>query len=68
MSNRIRLNVGTVDRLARAVLGAVTIALGLNRNAMPWTAIGLVLLLTAAVSFCPLYALVGFTTRPRKAP
>jgi len=65
-------NMGTIDRLARALLiaPAATItafALGLGSIA------GIVLLVaaavmvaTAAVGFCPLYALLGIDTRGRR--
>ena len=65
-------NMGTIDRVARAVLvapAATIAALALG----PATVVGVVLLVvaaimvaTAAVGFCPLYALLGIDTRPRR--
>lgn len=65
-------NVGTPDRIARIVIGAVLVLLplvsGLALFANPlwfWAAIvvGAVLIVTAIVRFCPLYAILGLSTR-----
>ena len=67
----MRFNVGTPDRIARTVLGAVLVALpflsGLAIFANPlWfgvsVAVGAVLIVTALVRFCPLYAILGLST------
>jgi hypothetical protein len=67
----MRFNVGTPDRIARIVIGAVLVLLpffsGLTLFADPlwlWTSVGLgtVLIVTAAVRFCPLYAILGLST------
>jgi hypothetical protein len=68
-------NVGTIDRVLRAVLGIVLIAapfvgspemLGSFASGGTWwwvpVAVGVVLLGTAAVRFCPLYRLIGMRT------
>jgi hypothetical protein len=71
----MRINVGTPDRIARIVVGAVLILLpflsGLALFANPvwlWASVivGAVLIVTALVRFCPLYAILGLSTR--KAP
>ena len=54
-------NMGTVDRLARALLGVIIISLGLYFQSW-WGAIGLIPLATAAVGFCGLYPLLGIST------
>ncbi len=56
-------NVGKVDRVVRAVLGLGLIGLGayLKWHWLPLVAGG-VLLLTAVLSFCPLYKLFGLST------
>ena len=65
-------NVGVIDRLVRFVVGIVLILLpgfsGLSLFANPawfWAAIivGAVLVLTALFRFCPLYRLLGISTR-----
>lgn len=67
----MRLNVGTPDRIARLVFGAALVLLpflsGLALFANPvwlWASIviGAVLIVTALVRFCPLYAILGVST------
>lgn len=54
-------NVGTIDRLARLILGLVIIGLGVMYQSW-WGAVGIVPLFTAAVGWCPPYAMLGFST------
>jgi hypothetical protein len=61
-------NVGGIDRVLRAVLGVALVALAVMGTIGPWGWIGLVPLATAALGFCPLYALLGFSTCPMKKP
>jgi hypothetical protein len=67
----MRTNVGTPDRIARLVLGAALVLLpllsGLALFANPvwlWASIvvGAVLIITALLRFCPLYAILGVST------
>jgi hypothetical protein len=58
-------NVGGIDRVLRAVLGVVLIALVFVGPQTPWGWIGVVPLLTALVRFCPLYPLLGVSTCKR---
>ena len=63
-------NVGTIDRLARIIIGLVLIAyavpIGFAETGWNWTGwIGLVPLATAALGTCPLYGLIGVSTCPR---
>ncbi len=55
-------NVGTIDRIARAVLGLALLAATLTGAIGAWGWIGVVPLATAAFSFCPLYRVLGFST------
>jgi len=63
-------NVGKVDRIIRAVLGVVLLALALGYVGVgivtPWDWVlgiaGAALLGTAIVSVCPAYALIGVRT------
>jgi hypothetical protein len=59
-------NVGGIDRVLRAVLGIVLIALVFVGPQTPWGWIGVVPLATAAIRFCPLYTLLGLNTCPRQ--
>jgi hypothetical protein len=61
-----KTNVGGIDRIARVVLGLALIALALTGAIGAWGWIGLVPLLTAAFSSCPLYSLIGVSTCPLK--
>ena len=64
-------NVGPADRILRAILGLVLIAIAFI-PALPLFGspvlqtiaiiVGLVLLATALARFCPLYRLLGFST------
>ena len=64
-------NVGTLDRILRATVGLALIimpflaawpALALVISAI----VGLVLIVTAAFGFCPIYALLGLSSKQRK--
>ncbi len=59
-------NVGSIDRIARIVLGIVLIALVFVGPQTPWGWIGVVPLLTGFMRMCPLYSLIGVNTCPRK--
>jgi hypothetical protein len=59
-------NVGGIDRVLRAVLGVVLVALAVMGTIGPWGWIGLVPLATAALGLCPLYTVLGFSTCPMK--
>ena len=59
-------NIGTVERIVRAVVGLVLISLVFVGPQTPWGWIGLLPLATAIVGWCPPYALLGMNTcRPR---
>lgn len=62
----MKTNVGGIDRIARIVLGLALIALTLTGAIGVWGWIGVVLVATAAIGFCPLYTLLGFNTCPMK--
>lgn len=57
-------NVGTVDRVLRIIAGLALLSLLflLEGNARWFGLIGLVPLLTASLSWCPLYTLFGIRT------
>lgn len=66
----MKANIGTVDRVIRAIVGVVIIGLGILNHSW-WGLIGLLPLLTAVVRFCPAYVPFGLSTCPRetgKAP
>ena len=57
-------NVGSIDRILRIVVGLGLISLVFVGPQTPWGWIGIVPLLTAFISFCPLYTLIGIRTCP----
>ena len=57
----MKVNVGTVDRGVRLVMGAAIIAAGIYFQSW-WGAIGVVPLVTAAVRWCPAYLPFGIRT------
>jgi len=61
-------NVGTIDRVLRALIGACLIVVALvgESTASKFGWIGVIPLATAVVSFCPLYSLLGISTCPLK--
>ena len=63
----MKMNESNVDRIIRAVAGVVLLYLGLGgvlggALAVVADVLGVVLLLTGAVGFCPLYAIFKFGT------
>jgi hypothetical protein len=67
----MRTNIGTADRIARIIVGIALILLpfvsGLALFANPVVQagsvlVGVVLLVTALVRFCPLYTIFGLST------
>ncbi len=64
-------NVGNTDRILRAILGLILIFAPLLNMPAIWSsgafaygsmAVGLVLIITAVVRFCPLYRIIGLST------
>lgn len=62
----MKINVGTVDRVLRIVVGLVLIGLAASGKVGVWGWIGLVPLLTGVFRFCPAYTLLGMNTCPTK--
>jgi len=62
----MKINVGTVDRVLRIVVGLALIGLVASGNVGLWGWIGVVPLLTGVFRFCPAYTLLGVNTCPMK--
>ena len=58
----MKSNVGGIDRMLRIVAGLVLIGLTLNGNIGVWGWLGVVLVATGAIGWCPPYALFGWST------
>lgn len=59
----MKLNVGGIDRLLRIVAGAGLVGATVMGVLPVWGWIGVVPLATGAAGFCPLYPVLGFSTR-----
>ncbi len=59
----MKANLGQIDRILRFVLGAVLVGLAVTKVIGLWGYIGVILLLTAFMNFCPIYRLIGFSTK-----
>lgn len=55
-------NLGLLDRLLRIVAGLVLVSLAFVGPQTPWGWIGVVLVATAFIGFCPIYRLLGICT------
>lgn len=60
----MKKNVGNIDRIARVVLGMGLLSIVFVGPQTPWGYLGLIPLLTATISFCPVYTLLGIKTCP----
>ncbi len=62
----MKSNESNIDRIIRAVAGVVLLYLGFGMlggvTAIIADVVGIVLLATAAIGFCPLYAMFKFST------
>jgi hypothetical protein len=68
----VKLNEARWDRVARITFGAVLISAGLIGVAGAWVwalaAVGVVLVVTGIVGWCPIYAWLGIGTRESDVP
>lgn len=63
MEDILQVNVGTVDRLLRILLGVALIVLAWLGKVPAWLGwVGLIPLLTGVVRMCPLYSVLGIHT------
>ncbi|MDM5271174.1 DUF2892 domain-containing protein [Sulfurovum sp. zt1-1] len=58
----MKCNIGKIDRIIRIVLGVVLLGAGLMKGWIIADILGVALLLTAAIGWCPPYALLGIDT------
>ncbi|HEX6942463.1 MAG TPA: DUF2892 domain-containing protein [Gemmatimonadaceae bacterium] len=65
MPNWTRSNLGSLDRAMRVLLGFAALALVFTGPRTPWGFVGVLLLITATIGFCPIYAALGLSTRGR---
>ena len=60
----MKYNVGKADRIIRVILGAGIIAIGIYLKSW-WGAIGVILIITAAIGWCPAYLPFGISSCKR---
>lgn len=58
-------NVNSIDRILRIVIGIILISLVFIGPKTLWGYIGIIPLLTAFINFCPLYSILGISTRSK---
>src|SRR3989338_1308807 len=63
---KMKINVGSIDRILRIIAGLALIALTAAGIIGAWGWIGIVPLLTGIFKFCPAYTLLGINTCPAK--
>lgn len=61
----MKQNVGSTDKIIRIVLGIVIAAIGYYYKSW-WGLVALVPLLTAFISFCPIYTIFNISTKKEK--
>jgi UPF0716 family protein affecting phage T7 exclusion len=54
-------NIGSLDKTIRLIAGVLIIVAGFLTNSL-WGAIGLIPIITALVSWCPLYTILKINT------
>ncbi len=62
----MKKNIGNTERVIRAIVGVILIALVFVGPKTPWGWIGLIPLVTAIIGWCPPYALLGISTCKNK--
>lgn len=58
----MKVNVGTLDRILRIVIGAALILLAVTGTIGPWGWIGVIPLATGVFQRCPAYSVLGVNT------
>jgi hypothetical protein len=66
--DHMKKNVGQLDRIIRIVFGVVLLSLFffIEGNLKWISLLGIVLILTGTINFCPLYLPFGINTRSKK--
>lgn len=58
----LKVNVGSIDKIARIGVGILLLVLAVMGIGTPWTWIGIVPLITGLAGRCPVYSLLGINT------
>jgi hypothetical protein len=60
----MKTNVGNADRIIRFILGVAILALGFYFKSW-WGLVGVVPIITGLLNFCPVYSLIGVSTKKK---
>jgi hypothetical protein len=61
---KMKINENTLDRVLRIIVGLALISLVFVGPKTPWGWIGILLLVTGLIGFCPVYQFLGISTCP----
>jgi hypothetical protein len=61
----MRSNLGSTDKIIRAILGVAIIGAGVYLNSW-WGLVGIVLISEVLISWCPAYAVFGVSTSTKE--
>ncbi|MBV9067852.1 MAG: DUF2892 domain-containing protein [Acidobacteria bacterium] len=59
------LNEGVLDRTIRIVIGGMLVLIAITIRGAGWAYLGLIPLVTGTIGYCPLYALLGWSTHDK---
>lgn len=62
----MKVNIHPVERVVRVLVGAGVASLAFWGPTNPWFLLGLIPVATGLVGWCPPYAMLGFSTCPKK--
>jgi hypothetical protein len=60
----MKKNTGSADRILRIVIGLGLLSITVIGPKTLWGLIGIIPIITASFSFCPLYTVIGMSTCP----
>jgi D-alanyl-lipoteichoic acid acyltransferase DltB (MBOAT superfamily) len=63
----MQVNVGSKDRWLRVLVGLILVILTILGKVGPWGWLGLVLIATGALRFCPGYKILGISTESKSS-
>jgi hypothetical protein len=58
----MKKNVGSVERVIRIIAGIAILSLAFVGPRSPWAYLGIILVATGLIGWCPPYALLGIST------
>lgn len=62
-TSKLKTNVGNTDRAVRIIVGLVILSLAFVGPKTPWGYLGLVLIITGLIRWCPAYMPFGFSSK-----